>query len=91
MGGIIRDIMAFVLIITFMNSGIPMNVPDLSTLHWRVSSFSGNDGACVEVAALSDGHITLRNSRYPDAGTIRFTRAEINVWIKGIKAGSATA
>jgi hypothetical protein len=79
--------MAFVLIITFMNSGSLMNIPDLSSLHWRVSSFSGNNGTCVEVAALSDGHIALRNSRYPDAATIRCTRAEINVWIKGIKAG----
>lgn len=27
------------------------------------------------------------DSKRPDAGTIRFTRAEINVWVKGIKAG----
>jgi hypothetical protein len=26
----------------------------------------------------------------PDAGTIRFTRAEINIWIKGIKPGGET-
>lgn len=64
-----------------------MNISDLSTLHWRVSSFSGNNGTCVEVAVLSDGHIALRDSKRPDAGTIRFTRAEINVWVKGIKAG----
>ena len=73
--GTVRGVMAFALIITFMNSGIPMNIPDLSPLHWRVSSFSGNNGTCVEVAALSDRHIALRNSRYPDAATIRFTRA----------------
>jgi len=64
-----------------------MNTPDLSTIPWRISSFSGNNGTCVEVAASPDGHIALRNSTHPDAGTILFTRAQINAWIQGIKAG----
>lgn len=55
--------------------------------HWRTSSFSGNNGTCVEVAALPDGHIAMRNSRKPDGGVILFTRAEIDAWIRGVKAG----
>jgi hypothetical protein len=62
-----------------------MTAPDSS--RWRTSSFSGNNGTCVEVSALPDGHIAMRNSRHPDDGTILFTPAEVNAWISGIKAG----
>jgi hypothetical protein len=61
--------------------------PDESTIHWRTSSLSGNNGTCVEVAALPDGHIAMRNSQHRDDGTIRFTRAELTEWINCIKAG----
>jgi hypothetical protein len=60
---------------------------NISVTLWRTSSFSGNNGTCVEVAALPDGHIAVRNSNHPDAGVILFTRAEMGVWIKGVKAG----
>ena len=53
----------------------------------RTSSFSGNNGICVEVAALPYGHIAMRNSKHPDDGTILFTHAEVNAWISGIKEG----
>ena len=55
--------------------------------HWRTSSFSGNNGTCVEVTALPDGRIAMRNSNHPDTGVLLFTRAEMNAWIKGVKAG----
>jgi hypothetical protein len=58
-----------------------------SAIHWRTSSFSGNNGTCVEVAALPDGHIAVRNSTYPNGAVALFTRAEMNHWINGIKAG----
>jgi hypothetical protein len=54
--------------------------PDESTIHWRTSSLSGNNGTCVEVAALPDGHIAMRNSQHR-------TRAELTEWINCIKAG----
>jgi Domain of unknown function (DUF397) len=58
-----------------------------SVIHWRISSFSGNNGTCVEVAALPDGHIAVRNSTHPDGTVTLFTRTEMNHWINGIKAG----
>jgi hypothetical protein len=61
---------------------------DPSMIHWRISSFSGNNGTCVEVAALPDGNIAVRNSTRPDGAAILFTRAEMNHWINGIKAGA---
>ncbi len=61
---------------------------ELPGLAWRKSSFSGdNGGACVEAAPLADGRIAVRNSNHPDAGTVYFTRAEMDAYIKGVKAG----
>ncbi len=64
----------------------------LAQIQWRTSSFCGdtgtsNGGGCVEVAALPDGRIAVRNSNHPDAGVVLFTRAEMDAWIKGVKAG----
>ena len=59
----------------------------LSVTLWRISSFSGNNGTCVEVAACPDGRVAVRNSNHPDEGTMLFTRAEMNAWIRGVKAG----
>lgn len=60
---------------------------DLDTAPWRKSSFSGYQGSCVEAAPLADGRIAVRNSNHPQAGVVFFTRAEMDVWIKGVKAG----
>ena len=64
-----------------------MAAPDPSTVHWRTSSFSGNNGTCVEVAALPDGHIACATANTPMMETILFTHAELNTWISSIKAG----
>lgn len=51
----------------------------------RTSSYSDN-GTCVEVA--QDGEqVAVRNSQHPEAGTLRFTRAELAAWVAGCKAG----
>jgi len=60
---------------------------DLDTVPWRKSSFSADEGACVEAAPLVDGSIAVRNSNHPQAGVVLFTRAEMDAWIKGVKAG----
>jgi hypothetical protein len=63
----------------------------LARAEWRKSSFSGGGGTgggnCVEVAPLEDGRIAVRNSNFPDRGAVLFTRAEMDAWHKGIKAG----
>jgi hypothetical protein len=56
-------------------------------LTWRKSTFSGQNGECVEMAQLPDGTTLVRNSNHPDAGTLAFTRGEISAWLKGCKAG----
>lgn len=64
-----------------------MATPDLATAAWVKSSFSGNNGDCVEAAPLDDGRIAVRNSNHPDQGVVFFTRPEMDAWIKGVKAG----
>jgi hypothetical protein len=53
---------------------------------WRKSSYSGQQGNCVEIAGDKE-LIAIRNSNHPDAGTILFDRAEMAAWIAGCKAG----
>lgn len=60
---------------------------ELDRTTWQKSSFSNDQGQCVEVAALSDGTIAVRNSNAPDLGAVFFTRAEMSAWIQGCKAG----
>ena len=64
-----------------------MAAPDLTTAPWRTSSFSGNNGTCVQIATLPDGRIAVRNSNHPEDAVVLFTRAEINAWINRIKTG----
>lgn len=64
-----------------------MTAPDLTTVLWFKSSFSGNNGDCVEAAALDDGRIAVRNSNHPGDGVVFFTRAEMAAWIEGVKHG----
>ncbi len=60
---------------------------DLSTAAWRTSRFSNGGGLCVEVALLDDGRTAVRNSNHPDAGVVLFTRAEMDAYIRGVRAG----
>ncbi|MCA1671029.1 MAG: DUF397 domain-containing protein [Actinobacteria bacterium] len=64
-----------------------MTGTDLSRAAWRTSSFTGagnGGGQCVEVAALPDGRIAVRDSKRPDGAVLLFTRAEMAAWINGV-------
>lgn len=60
---------------------------DLSHVMWEKSSFSGGDGACVEVAQLPGGAVAVRDSKNPHCEALRFTAAEWSAFRSGIKAG----
>jgi hypothetical protein len=53
---------------------------------WRKSTFSSQDGDCVQAADLGDG-IGVRDSKDPDGSVLHFTRAEMRAWVMGCKAG----
>ena len=54
---------------------------------WRKSKWSNPSGNCVEVAALPDGDVAVRNSRHPAGPALVYTRAEISAFLAGAKDG----
>lgn len=54
---------------------------------WVKSSLSYANGNCVEVAALPDGEIGVRNSRDPEGPVLRFTPDEWHAFLGGAKNG----
>ncbi|NEA26825.1 DUF397 domain-containing protein [Actinomadura bangladeshensis] len=55
-------------------------------LNWRKSSASGNDSACVEVAAL-DSSVLVRDSRDHSAGVIALGRSQWNALMDAVRDG----
>jgi hypothetical protein len=64
-----------------------MPAAEITGARWRKSSLSNSQGACVELARLSDGGFAMRNSRNPEGPALIYTQAEIAALIEGIKLG----
>lgn len=56
------------------------------TADWRISSYSGTNGSCVQVADVDDG-ILVRNSNHPDAGTLHLSKEQFAQWVQACAAG----
>ncbi|MFF3332444.1 DUF397 domain-containing protein [Streptomyces sp. NPDC002888] len=54
---------------------------------WIKTRHSNAEGNCVEVAALTDGDIAMRNSRDPDGPALVYTPAEVAAFLAGVKDG----
>jgi hypothetical protein len=54
---------------------------------WRKSRRSAPGGNCVELAALPDGGVAVRNSRFPSGPALVYTRAELAAFLGGVKDG----
>jgi hypothetical protein len=57
-------------------------------LRWRKSSYSSNQGECVEVAPLPNG-TAVRDSKDPDGPILRFSAGEWRTFLDGVKDGDA--
>jgi hypothetical protein len=68
-----------------VNNGIPAD--QLTTARWRKAEASNPSGSCVEVAALDDGRVAMRNSRHPSGPALIYTRAEIEAFLAGARNG----
>jgi Domain of unknown function (DUF397) len=54
---------------------------------WRKSTASNPSGNCVEMAAVGDGAVAVRNSRHPAGPALVYTRAEVAAFLTGVKNG----
>jgi hypothetical protein len=59
----------------------------LGAVQWRKSRASNPSGNCVEMAALPDGGIAVRNSRHPSGPALVYTRAEVAAFLAGVREG----
>jgi hypothetical protein len=64
-----------------------MLATELGDVHWRKSWHSNPNGECVELAALPNGEIAMRNSRFPTGPVLLYTQAEITAFLAGAKDG----
>ncbi|MEU6757586.1 DUF397 domain-containing protein [Streptomyces sp. NPDC046685] len=65
----------------------PTTQPGSSPLKWVKSSYSGNNGNCVEVAVLPDGGRALRDSKDPSGPVLTFAADEFNAFVAGAVDG----
>jgi hypothetical protein len=54
---------------------------------FRKSSYSNQTGACVEVGALPDGGLAVRDSKDPEGGILTFSATAFTSLISAIKQG----
>jgi hypothetical protein len=58
-----------------------------TSLSWRISSFSGSGGSCVEMARRTDGQVLVRNSNNRAAGSLAFHADAMATWLDGCRTG----
>jgi Domain of unknown function (DUF397) len=64
-----------------------MLATELEDVRWLKSGHSNPNGECVEMAALPNGEIAMRNSRFPTGPVLLYTRGEITAFLAGAKDG----
>ncbi|MEU6186866.1 MULTISPECIES: DUF397 domain-containing protein [Nocardia] len=56
---------------------------------WRKSTYSGPDGACVEVAFLVDGRVAVRDTKASGRGPVlAFAPGEWDAFLVGVSTGA---
>jgi hypothetical protein len=56
------------------------------TLNWRKSTYSGNEGECVEIASEAQS-VLVRDSRNPSGATLQFPPDQWSSFMRRVYAG----
>lgn len=59
----------------------------MSELKWHKSSYSAQEGNCVETSVLPDGGRAVRDSKDRSGPMLHFTAAEWKAFVAGVKGG----
>jgi hypothetical protein len=60
---------------------------DLTGATWRTSTYSSNNGNCVEVARNLPSVVAVRDSKNPDGPALVFTAAAWSAFVSVARAG----
>jgi hypothetical protein len=66
-----------------------MTGPDLSRAAWHTSTYSGQDGNCVEVARNLPDVVAVRDSKHPDGAMLVVSRAAWTAFLHELKGQHA--
>lgn len=62
-------------------------IQDLSRAVWRKSTYSSQDGNCVEVATSLPDVVAMRDSKHRDGPVLAFARDEWQTFVGAVKDG----
>ena len=63
-----------------------MTSTNVSRAKWRKSSYSSQNGACVEVATNLPDAVAVRDSKDPEGPALLIPAAEWRAFVRGLKA-----
>lgn len=64
-----------------------MESASVDTLEWVKSSYSGNNGNCVEIAKLPEGGRAVRDSKDPNGPKLAFPADGWSSFVSAVKGG----
>ncbi|MCT2589346.1 DUF397 domain-containing protein [Streptomyces sp. N2-109] len=68
-----------------IDNGVPAH--RIEGVSWRKSGRSAPGGNCVELAALPDGGVAVRNSREPAGPALIYPGEDLAAFLGGVKDG----